>query len=110
MVDPLTRRHASGAVPSGEPSAPELTYAERARTLMHLGRVGTLSTISRKRAGWPFGSVMPYALDDAGCPLFLISSMAMHTQNLQEDSRSSLLVSQSEGAADPLGAGRVTLM
>src|SRR5262249_10304628 len=88
---------------------PEPTYAERARTLVHLNRVGSLSTASRKHPGWPFGSVMPYALDTAGRPLFLISSMAIHTQNLVEDSRASLLVMQ-PAAPDPLGASRVTLM
>ena len=75
---------------------------------MHLGRVGSLSTLSRKRPGWPFGSVMPYALDEIGRPLFLISSMAMHTQNLAEDNRASLLVNPD--SSDPLGAARVTLM
>jgi putative heme iron utilization protein len=110
MADPLSRRHASGAVTPDQAPSPEPTYAERARTLVHLGRVGALSTMSRKRPGWPFGSVMPYALDEMGRPLFLISSMAMHTQNLQQDLRASLLVNQSEGSADPLGASRVTLM
>jgi putative heme iron utilization protein len=52
---------------------------------------------------------MPYAIDEIGRPLFLISSMAMHTQNLKEDTRASLLVTQSD-AADPLGSARVTLM
>src|SRR3989304_3381551 len=53
---------------------------------------------------------MPYALDGQGCPLFLISAMAMHTQNLQADPRASLLVIQPGWAGDPLAAGRVTLM
>src|SRR5207253_6889659 len=110
MTDPLTRRHASGAVSADQGAAPELTYGERARTLLSLGRVGALSTISRKHPGWPFGSVMPYALDDSGRPIFLISSMAMHTQNLQQDARASLLVTPSEAGADPLGASRATLM
>src|SRR5438445_10293152 len=109
MPESISRRHASGAVPADLAPAPEPTYAERARTLVHLGRVGSLSTLSKKRPGWPFGSVMPYALDEIGRPLFLISSMAMHTQNLKEDARASLLVNQAE-AADPLGAARVTLM
>src|SRR6266404_4596277 len=109
MSDPLSQRHAAGAVSPDQPPSPEPTYAERARTLLHLGRVGSLSTISRKRPGWPFGSVMPYALDEIGRPLFLISSMAMHTQNLTEDTRSSLLVAQSD-VPDPLGAARATLM
>ena len=108
MSDPLSRRHASGAVVPDQTPSPEPTYAERARTLLHLGRVGSLSTLSRKRPGWPFGSVMPYALDEIGRPLFLISSMAMHTQNLAEDTRASLLVNPD--SSDPLGAARVTLM
>lgn len=52
---------------------------------------------------------MPYALDAAGRPLFLISTMAMHTQNLVENPRASLLVTSSEGG-DPLGAARLTVM
>jgi putative heme iron utilization protein len=108
MSDPLSRQHASGAVVPDQTPSPEPTYAERARTLLHLGRVGSLSTLSRKRPGWPFGSVMPYALDEMGRPLFLISSMAMHTQNLAEDKRASLLVNPD--SSDPLGAARVTLM
>jgi len=103
---------ASHAGPPGVPEAPpvpEPTYAERARTLVHLGRTGTLATLSRRHPGHPFASVMPYALDEHGRPLFLISTMAMHTQNLLADARASLLVTQ-EVAGDPLAAGRVTLM
>src|SRR5262249_48091864 len=73
-------------------------------------RVGTLCTLSRKHSGFPFGSLMPYALDDSGDPIFLVSSMAMHTQNLHVDPRASLLVTQPDVAGDPLGAARVTLM
>jgi putative heme iron utilization protein len=53
---------------------------------------------------------MPYALNGHGSPIFLISTMAMHTQNLQADPRSSLLVTQPEASGDPLGASRVTLL
>lgn len=88
---------------------PEPAYAERARTLAHLGRTATLATLSRRHPGHPFASMMPYALDEAGRPLMLISSMAMHTQNLMADGRASLLVTQAT-AGDPLAAGRVTLM
>ena len=112
----MVNRHASPADASGTPSVPEPTYAERARTLAHVGRVGTLATLSRRHPGHPFASVMPYALDGAGRPLFLISSMAMHTQNLQADPRASLLVTQPgsgpqrEEARDPLARARLTLM
>ncbi|MBI2199747.1 MAG: DUF2470 domain-containing protein [Candidatus Rokubacteria bacterium] len=102
-------RHAGPGEPQ-TPPPPEPTYAERARTLVSLGRTGTLSTLSRKHPGAPFGSVMPYVPDERGGPLFLISSMAMHTQNLAADPRTSLLVVQPGWEDDPLGGGRVTLM
>jgi heme iron utilization protein len=103
-------RHAGPSRPPDAPAVPEPTYAERARTLAHLGRTGTLATLSRRHPGHPFGSVMPYALDVGGRPLFLISSMAMHTQNLEADPRASLLVTQPDWSGDPLAAGRLTLM
>src|SRR5688572_15711725 len=53
---------------------------------------------------------MPYALGDNGSPMFLISGMAVHTQNLLADPRASLLVMQSGAEADPLGSARATLL
>ena len=53
---------------------------------------------------------MPYALDGRGRPIFLISTMAMHTQNIQADARASLLVTEPDANGDPLGASRVTVM
>ena len=53
---------------------------------------------------------MPYGLDDHRRPIFLISTMAMHTQNLQADPCASLLVTQEDAGGDPLGASRVTLV
>jgi putative heme iron utilization protein len=89
---------------------PEPSLAERARTLATLGRVGSLSTHSRKVPGFPFGSMMPFAADDRGRPVFLISSMAMHTQNLRQDPRASLLITQPDVTGDPLGAARLTVL
>lgn len=66
--------------------------------------------MSKKAPGFPFGSVMPYVIDQQGRPIFLISTMAMHTQNLQGDPRSSLLVMDFDPNQDPLGAARVTLV
>jgi putative heme iron utilization protein len=53
---------------------------------------------------------MPYGVDDHGRPIFLTSTMAMHTQNLQADAHASLLVTQQDTEGEPLGAGRVTLL
>ncbi len=105
-----SRKHAGTGATSDQPTVPEPSFAERARTLVYLGRIGSLSTLSRKQPGFPFGSVMPYGLDGHGRPIFLISTMAMHTHNLQADSRASLLVTQPGASGDPLGASRVTLI
>jgi putative heme iron utilization protein len=105
-----TRKHAGPSATNDQSSAPEPSFAERARTLLYLGRIGSLSTLSRKQPGFPFGSLMPYGVDNLGRPTFLISTMAMHTQNLQADPRASLLVTQADASGDPLGASRVTLL
>lgn len=102
------RQHASTGPAS--PQLPEPSYAERARTLFSLASVATLSTVSRRHPGFPFGSLMPFALDAAGRPLLLISSMAMHTQNLKSDPKCSLFVAQESLDGDPLGAARATLI
>ena len=109
MTSSSAGKHASGPA-TDVPPVPEPTFAERARTLGYLGRIGSLSTLSRKQPGFPFGSVMPYGLDDHGRPIFLISTMAMHTQNLQADPHASLLVTQQDTEGEPLGASRVTLL
>ena len=110
MPTSSVRKHAGPGPASDQPPVPAPTFAERARTLVYLGRIGSLSTLSRKQPGFPFGSVMPYGLDAHGRTIFLISTMAMHTQNLQADPRASLLVTQEDAGGDALGASRVTLV
>jgi hypothetical protein len=109
MTATPTNQHAGGGPPA-TPGVPEPPFAERARTLMHLGRTGTLSTQLRKHPGFPFGSVAPYGLDALGRPTFLISTMAVHTQNLLGDPHASLLVTQPGWNEDPLAGARLTLV
>src|ERR1039458_4992056 len=70
-TETATRQHTSTGPAS--PQLPEPTHAERVRTLMSLVPVATLSTLSRKHPGFPFGSLMPFAISLAGRPTFLIS-------------------------------------
>ena len=100
-------RHASS---SPQQNVAEPSHAERVRTLLDRELIGTLATNSHHHPGFPFASVMPYALDRDGAPIFLISSMAIHTQNLVADPRASLLVMQTGGGSDPLGLARATLL
>jgi putative heme iron utilization protein len=93
------------------PPPPEPSHAERCRTLVAGSSRGALSTIATDPAGYPYGSVASYGLDERGNPLFFVSLMAEHTQNALRDPRASLLVTEPvpEGA-DPLASGRVTLI
>ncbi|MDT7041588.1 HugZ family protein [Candidatus Nitronereus thalassa] len=104
-------QHANPRTNDTDPADPsEPTYAERARTLMHLAPVATLCTTSQKHPDWPFGSIVTYGLDNKGNPTFLISTMAMHTKNILADPRASVFVMQPGGEHDPLGAARLTVM
>ncbi|MDQ4070151.1 MAG: CREG family protein [Actinomycetota bacterium] len=70
-----------------------------------------MCTLAVDPPGHPFGSLVAYALDSDGSPLFLLSRMAEHTRNLTEDGRAALLVAEpAPDGADPLAAGRVTLL
>lgn len=101
-------QHASSSTPP--PPGLEPTHAERVRTLLATERLGSLATHSVHHDGFPFASVMPYALGDDAAPVFLISGMAIHTQNLLANPRASLLVVQSGSDSDPLGSPRATLL
>jgi heme iron utilization protein len=84
--------------------------AAAARALLAAESVGLLSTISVRRAGTPYGSVTPYALDAGGAPLLLLSALAAHTHNLRADPRGGLFVGDHSAAADPQAGARLSLM
>lgn len=101
--------------PSGEaeellydPEVPTPTHGERARTLVGAIKTGTLATIAKEPAGYPYGSFVTFAME-GGAPVFFISELAEHTKNLRRDGRASLLVAEG-GESDPLANGRVTLL
>jgi putative heme iron utilization protein len=50
------------------------------------------------------------ATEPDGAPLFLISRLALHTKNLANDPRASLLIDATDGLGDPLAGGRVTVL
>lgn len=82
---------------------------KHARELLLKEYRGVLSTHSKAMPGYPFGSVVPYCLDEQGQPLILISRIAQHTHNLQVDPKCSLLVGERD-AVDVQAAARLTLL
>ena len=83
--------------------------AEKAKDLLKSKKYGILSTHSADMPGYPFGSLTAYALDDRGCPLFLMSGLAQHTKNILKDPKVSLTVVDAQGE-DIQNAARVTVL
>lgn len=84
--------------------------ARPARDLVQAGRVGFFSTLLRQSPGHPYVSLVPYAPDAQGRPVFLLSGIAAHTRNLLHDARASLLVTGPDVFNDPRNTARATVM
>ena len=92
------------------PAFPEVKQAAAdARALVRSALKGALATV-HKATGHPYASLVLTATEPAGTPVFLISRLALHTQNLQSDSRATLLVDGTGDADDPMTGARVTLI
>ena len=90
---------------------PGPTDAERTRTLLAGTTHAHLATVGVREPGYPFGSLVGYALDDEGRPLLCLSDLAEHSANLAADPRASLLVAAaSTDGVDPLSTARATLV
>jgi len=82
---------------------------QAARQLFLEESFGVLSTISVDVAGYPFGSVTPYCMDERCRPVIYVARIAQHTKNILADSRVSLTVMEPRDDADDVQAkGRVT--
>lgn len=68
-----------------------MNNAQEARLMLRAHRYGVLGTLSKKFDGYPFGSITPYLVDHDGSLLILISTLAEHTKNIQQDPRVSLI-------------------
>lgn len=90
-------------------NAPKLGFAADVRSLVEYNHgFAVMSTNSKSNPGYPGGSVVGFAPDERGRPLFLFSGMSSHTQDVLVDPRCSVTIASKEfkGAAD----GRVNLV
>lgn len=81
-----------------------------ARALLATERHGTLCTAHAAHGGWPFGSVVPYAVLANGDPVVLLAEIAEHSRNVAADPRVTLFVTDSRSADRPQAGARVALM
>jgi len=99
-----------GHTESGTPQpAAHPTPGEATRALMRRALKASLATLEAS-SGHPYASLVTIATDVDGTPLFLISTLALHTKNLLADARASLLFDGTDATGDPLAGGRVTVM
>ncbi len=110
MSDTDTERHPDQLAASEAARAED--PAGKTRQWLLETHTATLCTTSTKRGleGYPFGSVVPFALAADGTPIILIARIAAHTANLRADPRGSLFVHQPDVAGDPQSGWRVTVM
>lgn len=92
----LFRTPISGGVQSATSSHGLPHPAIAVRNLIEQARFAHLCTIMsrmhHRRRGYPFGSLVDFATDNRGHPIFSLSPLAIHTRNLLADPRCTLVV------------------
>ncbi|MEM8876448.1 MAG: DUF2470 domain-containing protein [Pseudomonadota bacterium] len=91
--------------------APEFNAKAAARAVLRASRVGALGSL-RPDDGAPYTSMVAVAANQHGAPLTLISTLAVHTQNVAADRRASLLLDRrtdSDPSNDPMTRARISL-
>ena len=78
-----------------------------ARSLLRRSRQGALATLMAG-SGDPYCSLVNVASHADGSPILLISRLALHTRNLLDDSRVSLMLDE-RAEGDPLEGSRIML-
>ncbi|KAH6831720.1 Pyridoxamine 5'-phosphate oxidase family protein [Perilla frutescens var. hirtella] len=107
----LFRTPISGGVQSATSAHGLPRPALAVRNLMEQARFAHLCTVMsrmhHRREGYPFGSLVDFAPDPMGHPIFSFSPLAIHTRNLLADPKCSLVV-QTPGWSG-LSNARVTI-
>lgn len=87
----------------------ERRNADLSRLLVRRRGVGMLAT-AMADDGAPYASLVTYACDHRGQPVFLFSTLSDHTRNIAADARASLLVEKAARNRNPQTGPRLTLM
>jgi putative heme iron utilization protein len=89
------------------PETADFDAAGLARSLLRRSRQGALATLMRG-SGDPYCSLVNVASHCDGSPILLISRLALHTRNILDDPRVSLMLDE-RAEGDPLEGARIML-
>lgn len=95
-------------MPANLRPSPKEAAVRDAKRLLRISRVGALATLDLDD-GSPLVTLVGVASDWDGAPLFLLSELSRHTQNLARSARASLLLTSDATKGDPLNHPRLTL-
>ena len=71
----------------GNPGIARLGECHPVRAHDGEGLLSLARTLHAGLDGWPFGSIVPYAVSPSGDPVVFLSDIAEHTKNLEQDAR-----------------------
>ncbi|CAI7836082.1 unnamed protein product [Closterium sp. NIES-54] len=101
----LYRVPVSGGVQSATAAHGLPSPAVAVRNLVEQARFAHLCSIMsrmhHRRKGYPFGSLVDFATDDEGHPIFLLSPLSIHTRNMLADPRCTLVVQVANSLMPP---------
>ncbi len=86
-----------------------ISLSDVAQQLLTEADAGVLATHSQGHEGFPFSSLVQFALNQDGHPIFLLSGLAEHTKNVRGNPKASLFVRDLK-SGEPQSTGRVTML
>lgn len=108
-TDTAAQQEAMQRFMAHQKTAAKLSYPVQARSVVgYAPGYAVLSTLCKADAGYPAGAVVGFAPGEDGLPIFFLSSISGHTQDLLASSKASLTVTA--GGFDGADSARVNLL
>jgi heme iron utilization protein len=86
------------------------TPLQDVRSLFQSERNAVLCSAHADLDGWPFGSVVPYAISSNGSLIVFLSDISEHSKNLQADNRATVFVADPSVRDNPQAGPRHAML
>jgi len=86
------------------------TTLQDVRALFQSERSAVLCTAHADFDGWPYGSIVPYAITDNGSLVVFLSDISEHSKNLQNDPRATVFVADPSVRDSPQTGARHAML